>query len=75
MSGPAERTREGNALEPLGRGLLVLLTALVLSLVLASCTLLAGDDEPGAAPTTSAQPAPREVVSAVQRTLDWVDVD
>ena len=70
MSGPAERTGEGDALEPLGRGLLVLLTALALSLVLGSCALLAGDDEPGAQPTSSAQPAPREVVSAVQRTLD-----
>ncbi|MDO3398333.1 hypothetical protein QWJ41_21665, partial [Nocardioides sp. SOB44] len=51
-------------------GLLVLLTALALSLVLSSCALLAGDDEPGAQPTRSAQPAPRVVVTAVQRTLD-----
>lgn len=73
MNGPAERTGEGEALEPLGRGLLVLLTGVagvVLSLVVSSCSLLADDGEPATGQTTSAQPAPRQVVAAVQRTLD-----
>lgn len=77
MNGPAERTGEGRALEPLGRGPQALLTgltglagSLVLSLVLSSCTLLTGDSEPTGGQTTSAQPAPRRVVAAVQRTLD-----
>lgn len=65
MNGPAERTGEGKALV---RWVGLLMTLLVL-VGASSCALLEGEEPSGAEPTSSAIAAPREVVSAIRRTL------